>query len=933
MSTRSKKQVAFDFEGADPVSNESAVSNSTTMSSATTEATRPDARPVSSVGAAAPPYAMPVRALPALLVRASAGTGKTYRLTGRLLNLLMQGAPIESILATTFTRKAAGEILERVLTTLARAASDESERALGDLRSQIGDSEVTRIQCVKLLHAVVREIHRLRIGTLDSLFSQLARSFPFELGLPPGWRLTDENEERWLRSRAIDTMLAASEPGEVASLLSMLTKGEIKRSIGREIEAVVLNTYAIARACSPHAWESLQPPTAPPQEELTRAAGYLLTAAIGNKSADRILQKIGQFVEGQDAKSVAEQNLVFTAKRWQTTGEAPLYYRKEVPSDVVEALLVAFDYARSSTLGLLDEQSKATGQILQNYDRTITHLKHAVRALAFDDVSVRLADWVSGEQLDSIAYRLDGVIDHVLLDEFQDTSPQQWQVLRPLAHRAVLAAGKAAEARSRVPATFFCVGDTKQAIYGWRGGVAAIFDSVDQQIPGVAQENMSLSFRSSPVITQAVTDIFQNLTRHPLCDHAGQVDTDPAEQAPYEADAVVDFAQAFPEHQSSRNDLPGYVCLQAGPTCEGSSADKAILLHRYVANQVADLAARMPGRSIGILTRSNATVGRLIYLLRQRDVEVSQEGGNPLIDSGAVELMLSVLMLSEHPGDGRWWYHIQHSPLVQHPLFVDLVDTPAGSKPTSFTAAARVRRLLEHQGLVATIRDLGQPIADACDAGDCLRLRQLLQLAHQFELNPQPRLCDFVDQVRQQRVERPQPAQVRVMTVHQAKGLEFDAVVLPELEYNVGSSRVQCVARRASPTDPPEAMLRYTNKSNWRFLPETWQRAFGAMAAANLTENLCLMYVSLTRPRHGLYMFVSPTTNAKGASQKNAKMLIYNALNCEADPSEPETTWFETGDPLWYESLPSVASRPPRPAPKTIRLQPVPSVPRRNHKE
>jgi len=154
------------------------------------------------------------RELRPTLVRASAGTGKTYRLTARLLKILLQGAPPESILATTFTRKAAGEILDRVLLVLAEAADPHSDAGLQQLRSQVGIATLPRSVCLQLLEKLLRNIHRLRICTLDSLFAQLARSFPFELGLPPAWRLTDEIEEMWLKERAVDsvTNLAAQAP-------------------------------------------------------------------------------------------------------------------------------------------------------------------------------------------------------------------------------------------------------------------------------------------------------------------------------------------------------------------------------------------------------------------------------------------------------------------------------------------------------------------------------------------------------------------------------------------------------------------------------------------------------------------------------------------------------------------------------------------------
>ena len=114
-------------------------------------------------------------ALPDIVIRASAGTGKTYQLASRFLQLLDADVPPESILAATFTRKAAGEILERILLTLARAASDDDQ--LAKLASAIGSPHLTRERSRELLARMTRRLHRLQVGTLDSFFAKLASSF------------------------------------------------------------------------------------------------------------------------------------------------------------------------------------------------------------------------------------------------------------------------------------------------------------------------------------------------------------------------------------------------------------------------------------------------------------------------------------------------------------------------------------------------------------------------------------------------------------------------------------------------------------------------------------------------------------------------------------------------------------------------------------
>src|SRR3954453_11329568 len=105
------------------------------------------------------------KSFPHVVIRASAGTGKTYQLAVRFISLLAAGAQPDEILATTFTRKAAGEILDRVLFWLANAAADDTERA--KLATAIGDPSLSMERCRELLSATVRRLHVLRVGTLD----------------------------------------------------------------------------------------------------------------------------------------------------------------------------------------------------------------------------------------------------------------------------------------------------------------------------------------------------------------------------------------------------------------------------------------------------------------------------------------------------------------------------------------------------------------------------------------------------------------------------------------------------------------------------------------------------------------------------------------------------------------------------------------------
>ncbi len=856
------------------------------------------------------------RRLQPTLVRASAGTGKTYRLTARLLRILLQGAAPESVLATTFTRKAAGEILDRLLLTLANAADPENLTALGQLRDQVGIPTLPRSVCLQLLEKLLRNIHRLRVCTLDSLFAQLARSFPFELGLPPAWRLTDEIEEVWLKERAVDSVIAMLDQTELTAVLSMLGKGEVKRSIARELLQVVDTAYASQRQCDRDVWNKLVAPKRPEAAELTRAAGMMRMAKPRQKRHQSKLEKLAENLELREFGSLVDDTLVSNIAAARRQHGEVLYYRAPFPEGLDESFDILYGSVRSQVLSLLQAQNEATGTVLAAYDHHVTALKQATRALGFDDVAVRLAGEFAALDDRAISTRMDGAIDHVLLDEFQDTSPAQWQVLRPIVSRVAAPESDSQNGVDpwKTQRSFFCVGDTKQAIYGWRGGVAEIFAAVADQIDGVVEVEQNTSYRSSPVVIEVVNQTFRNLPRHPLADDARS--GDPTDKAMYEAAAVHRFAQRFPLHDAHQRDLCGHVrFLTSRRNDDGDSESRRLTCFEDAARIASSINQRSPHVSVGVLMRTNHGVAQMIYLLERLGVDVSQEGGNPLTDSAAVEIVLSALMMADHPGDRRWEFHVQGSPLA----------SVAG------LGGDMIRRLAEDRGIAETVEFLAQTIAPQCDSRETLRLKQLTFLAMEYQRNAAPRLRDFVRFVREKRIERPQAAPVRVMTVHQAKGLEFDAVVLPELDGSLTRQSGHCVADIRQLGEPPRAMTRYLNHKSWHFLSANWQRAFGAQSAAAMTEALCLLYVSMTRARQSLQMVTQPSKNVRFENRTPAS-LIYHALGCDVDPTAGEATLFESGDPSWMNVGDAAVTPvdPPASKPVEIKFRPLPSVPHRN---
>jgi len=830
--------------------------------------------------------------VPHEIIRASAGSGKTYALTSRYLRLIHEGHAPQHIVATTFTRKAAGEILGRVLSRSARAALDDRQR--NQLAQAIGADQLSPDACRQLLQRLTSALHRVAISTIDSFFGRVANCFRHELQLPVDPRMVDEQSPiaAQLRADAVQAMLAEGDLDAILTLLRRLHHDAAQRSVTQALDDIVTALYETFRESPDEAvWSRLDPVGFLNDAQLDQAVATLA-------GMETRLPTTGKGTPVKHwANALADAVAAAHGRQWdqllsvglvrKIVADEENFSSKPITDDWLAAFEPLIRHARAWHTQLIQRQTHATWDLLRRFDVHYQQRRDEHGLLLYSDVTHRLAHQLPrSERLTQadLYFRMDAHVQHLLLDEFQDTSRDQWRVLEPFADEiAAWATGER---------TFFAVGDTKQAIYGWRGGCIALFGHIAQQL-GVDAKSADRSWRSSQVVLDAVNTVFTNLAACPaLAEHAA---------------AAAQWDEQFRDHVA-HNQLPGHVLLRSTPAVdhdahaadespEPDDAPVSVSPHdQAVAQHVQALRQAAPAATIGVLVAANRTAHRLIFALRQCGVDVSGEGGNPLTDCYAVEVILSALQLAEHPGDTAAAFHVAHSPLGP------ILGVRPRNETTARAASFAVRQTLLADGFAALVNSWVRRLAPHADARSVTRMLQLVQLAEQFEPFATLRPTHFVDYVRATRVEEPSPARVRVMTIHASKGLEFDAVVLPELNKLMLHGTPVVLEDRPNAVGDVRGIYRCPNAAV-RDMVEPLPQLFAQHQTEALYERLCNLYVAMTRARHALHLFVKPLTQTKsggiakpGWQDASFAAIVRRQLAPDVRDFQGDATLYETGD-------------------------------------
>jgi|GEM_PF-3268889 len=781
------------------------------------------------------------------IIRANAGTGKTFQLTNRFLALVLRGHSPDTILATTFTRKAASEIRERVFRRLLEAMnSPESALTLGQ---HLGIQKLTVAQCESALLSLLASQHRLRIGTIDALFMEIARLFFLESGLPARWEISSVADDRGALTEALLSTLeelgSEDDLGErCAKIIGQRAASVIIRPLLRHLRP----SLELSRSSSPTVWDvPLVTGEPTPLPSFTGAIHSMpIPLTKGSPPTPFALwvtarENLLSLTEAANPLGVLDETVIK-----KILDESPTYARAQI-TDSHRSVLMPL--ARASIDALLlktSSQTAALRRFLDNFRCSLDAIKFRTNRYSFDDIKHILRFASSRITEMELFFRLDSSIRHLLIDEFQDTSLDQWQILEPLVSEIL-----SVEPGER---TFLCVGDEKQSIYDWRGGTPHLFAHLETRYESLRSTPLSRSFRSSRAIMEVVNQVLERVPYSPA------VSAHPT--------AAAEWIARITKHETAL-DSPGYVRIERfaakgnadlddscedaeGVPVDGTGINRAVAL-------VEEIRASQPRATIGVLLRRNKFQPTILAELISRGIGASGEGGTPLTSSPIVRSLLALLTWIEHPADTIARFQVWHSPLRSCYGGDDIVSTGADGLSSCdeglFLAAERERIWREGIGSYLTKVLARVGIEGGVEAS---LIDHFLDAAYRFDGKSRfPEIDRFIEEIRSTSVSLESQAAVRVMTIHKAKGLEFDAVILLDLEQTVSNNRgTSLLAERQSRLDAPTAVWIRPRSNVIEHHPRL-AKAEADSISQEISGQLALLYVAITRPRHALFVLLS----------------------------------------------------------------------------
>ncbi|MGL2737472.1 RecB-like helicase [Helicobacter pylori] len=738
-----------------------------------------------------------------MALKASAGSGKTFALSVRFLALLFKGANPSEILTLTFTKKATAEMKERILDYLKilqkenlESEKEKSQNILKELEEKYHlDPSLVRNSAQKIYQRFLNA--EIRISTIDAFFQSILRKFCWFVGLSANFEVNEDTEAH---QRQLNE-----------SFLSALNNKQLE-----ELSAFIVQCLSYDNYTSDSILEQLRflknklylfDPNK--KDPVFDEEGFLEKL----RSLNNQIQSIE--IASNEAKKAIKcdsfRGFLNSSLTWLEKKSEYLYFKKlksEIPTlesecEEIENDLKRYYEAKETAI------FKKFPKFIQLYDNAISK----IQALDFDAIKDKVHVLLNGYEempAEFFYFRLDSKIAHILIDEFQDTSLNDYKILAPFIDEIKAGIGQAKWHRS-----VFFVGDVKQSIYAFRGSFSSLFESVSKDF---YHDNLEFNHRSAPLIINYVNTIFKKA---------------------YQNSPTAYLEQKYPKTSNNKHVTEGYVKVSL------VADEKELLLEQILQEAKNLLDHRIDPKDITILCATNKDALEIKnylqeYLSAIRPSTESSARLSQLVESKIIKNALEYA-LAEEPYKPFY----KHSVLKLAGYLHDDVIALPGFNPKKESVASFVWKIMEQFKLY------GEP------AQSCLELAIGCEDAN-----------DFLEKLEAKEIASFNPKGAQIMTIHGSKGMQFPYVIVCERLGKPNSSHANQLLEEYNGAELARLYYRMKNRE---VVDKDYARALDKEEAAKDHEEINVYYVAFTRAELGLIVVAKDKKESKKES-KNKTM-------------------------------------------------------------
>ncbi|WP_289053867.1 UvrD-helicase domain-containing protein [Carboxylicivirga marina] len=861
------------------------------------------------------------------IYRASAGSGKTYTLSGEFIKLLFQEPhSYKSILAVTFTNKATSEMKNRILENLFALATTPKPDYLDDLM-KIHDKPEAYIRKVakSLLINILNDFSKFSINTIDSFFQKVIRSFAYEANLPANFKVELDSDR--ILSQAVDNLLRELELKGNEDLKEWLIKHTLSKieegkdwniaqelnTLGREVfkeefqslepevlsklrDKKLLNSYRYQLKQIVDAFEETTQKAAQSGLDALKSFGVNWNVLQGkSRSPLKKLEKIVNASKAADYLEISKLNGL-------ANNPELCFHSKNSESDnsiIVDCFNGGLNEALVQLSTIFNEQKTnyfTARAILSNLNALgiTTDIALKVNELARNENLFLLADanrllqQIIDENDTPFIYEKTGTrFQHYMIDEFQDTSKLQWNNFKPLLQNSVSNGNMA-----------MIVGDVKQSIYRWRNSDWKLLSdqvNIDFTSHGINPQTLDTNWRSTENVITFNNIVFANASRMLQTEFINSSKEAIAEEAiPEDLQRKISIAydDTIQKVAPKSTDSGGFIHVgfKEGKNAEfrNNATQAAVVQIERLLKEGYDY------QDICILVRRKSEGQEITEALLSGSCSPTEQK-HPVISN-------ETLLLSSSPAVNLIIQQIKH---IQEPdnevfeafikLYSHFYQTNAFDEAIQCdTAILHHKNATQLESLSSKLLELkGQPLFEMCEAlvrqlpddlhqNQFVFLQGLLDAVRDYVTNYSVNVHDFInwwdDKGQGTSISVPEGQNaINVMTIHKSKGLEFKAVIIPYCNWNIDDKGRGSFIWSQPKVEPFNKLELVPVNYSDTLLHSIFVDEYLTERLHQFVDNLNLLYVALTRAEESLVIFAEQP--AKTGGLKNVSHLLYRLIN------------------------------------------------------